>query len=254
LPAASLLARTMSEQQGRRIPIQTPRPVTERVGVSRQLTPPRDDAPVSLGVPDIAENAFTWTGASWQVNYGGTPGVLKPSVGLTRIACLLREPNRVFTPEELEAVANGRASSHPSVEGEHLVFHMESIASTEVILDRDTLRTVREHLEDLEGDLLAAIDAGDGERVMELNERKEAIERFLRVNEKLGGGSRTIPTQAQKHYRAMRRSIERSLDGVKMQHHLLYRHLQQSLVLDKSFRYAPDRVIDWEVQLPLPPA
>ena len=254
LPAASLLAKTMSEQQGRRVPIPTPRPVAERVGVSRQLTPTRDDVPVSLGAADIPANVFAWTGASWQVSYGGTAGVLKPSVGLTRIACLLREPNRMFSPEELEAVANGRASSQPPGAGDRAEFHHELIASTEVILDQDTLRAVREHLDDLEADRLAAIDAGDGERAMHISESKEAIERYLRVNQRLGGGSRTIPTEAQKHYRAMRRSIERSLDGVKMQHHLLYRHLQQSLVLDKSFRYAPDRGIDWDVQLPLPSA
>lgn len=249
--AASLLSQVLAEQQGRRhLPPRAVEPRKRSAVVSdHQLT--GASHPV---VTPLTNNVFGWNGNGWQVVYGNEERVLSKSVGLTRLACLLREPHREFSPEQLELAVHGHVGDVPIHAFKPGELSFAPIASGEFKLDMTGVKLFEKTIAELEQDRLAAISVGDTEQARELEERRTELEQTLKASRGLGGRLRTEPTAAQKQYRAVYRSLHRTLEVIKPVHRPLYQHLKAALRIESQLCYAPEPPIIWEVQLPPPRA
>lgn len=251
LPAASLLGKMMHEQQGRRVVDR--RPAMIPAG-------PSDPEPASSGAQpisraddgvDIRTPTFAWRGDGWYVAFKDRDFTLKPSVGTERLATLLREPGREFAAEQLDAPARPRQDRIEPVAG--LIgegFHVETARRSEPLIDTTTVEQCQEAIAENDADRLVAIERGDIERAAELAESIERIEEYLKSATGLRGKFRQQPGPATNRSRAVKTSIERSVDAIRRHHRLLGIHLDQSLRLREKFSYAPPDSVDWIVKLP----
>jgi 7-cyano-7-deazaguanine synthase in queuosine biosynthesis len=241
LPAGSLLGKVAGEQHGRRAPQTT-----------LQLVPA---TPVPLehrasAVPDPSDprSILQWTGKGWSVHFGSRTTTLPASVNLTRLAVLLREPQRAYSAEEIEAIVNG-SIDHPGAQGRR-ENDLSVTASRQSVFDRKTIRQARAEIR-RHNDRAAALRAqGDVDLAEEVEADAAVIARFLEQGLGLGGQSRTIANPDQRRYRMVRRSLERALDLVADVHPPLATHLRQTIHLDSPFTYTPEPLVSWTVILP----
>jgi hypothetical protein len=248
--AASLIGKVMGEQTGRRVVDRPPQVV---------MLPPSDPSLVALApAPSGAAGTDTedtsailaWQGRGWRVRFAGKETLLNRSVGTERLAKLLREPGREFTPEELDAPSDRSRQTEPIPDLLQSGFHVETAGEADPIIDAKTVKACNEVIADLEARRVSASDKGDAERAAEIAEEIEAIRGYLRSATGLAGKIRDEPTPSRNRYRAVRASIRRSLEAVQQQHRVLGMHLDQSLNLKGPFSYAPSEPVSWIVELP----
>ncbi|MDQ3656579.1 MAG: hypothetical protein M3457_16075 [Chloroflexota bacterium] len=250
LPAASLLGKVMQEQAGRRVVER--RPAMVPLGLSH--LDPVPDVPLPMGRADDQEDhrppTFAWRGDGWHVAYGAKDITLKPSVGTVRLAKLLREPGRAFSPEELDAPATEMTTLEPIpamlLEG----FHVETAGRSEPVIDADTVRECKAAIEDLRARRVAAIDRGNAEQAAELAEEIEKYRQYLQSATGYRGQIRDLPEPTSQRYRAVRTSIQRSVDALCEHHRELGSHLKESLVFDGTCCYRPAESVNWNVKTP----
>ncbi len=248
--AASLIGKVMGEQAGRRVIDRRPQVI---------VLAPSDPTPLAL-VPVPSGSAGTdiedipailaWQGKGWRVRFAGKETVLNESVGTKRLAKLLREPGREFTPEELDAPRDRRSQTEPIPDLLQSGFHVETAGNADPIIDAKAVKACKKAIAELKAEHLAASDKGDAERAAEIAEEIRKIERYLRSATGLAGKIRDEPTPAWNRYRAVRTSIRRSVETIQQQHRVLGTHLDQSLNLNGPFSYAPSELVSWIVELP----
>jgi hypothetical protein len=193
---------------------------------------------------------LAWQGNGWHVSFRGKDITLKPSVGTARLARLLREPGRVFRPEELDTPGSEAAprESIPALLRDG--YHLETAGQAEPVIDADTIRDCNTAIADFEAQRQVAIDRGDPERAAELEDEIESIQSYLRSATGLRGRIRDEPEPARQRYRAVRTSILRTVDAIHEHHRALSTHLNQSLRFDGTCCYQPAEPTTWMVKLP----
>lgn len=253
LPADSLLGLVAADLPGRRGPEMTVRfvPHTNLVdlgdGQSVPLAAAPDREPPVLLLP--TRPSWTWTGAGWRVTYEGQEAFAKPSVNLTRIAVLLREPGRYFTPEELGQLADG-APLDPAVPKAPEGLSVAQLASTDPVIDAQTIRDIQRELKRLETEQHKATVDGDHAWATELAHQRTAIVNHLQKSTGLHGIARTFATDGSRTRDAMRISLKRGIDLLIPTHRALSLHLAQAIVREQLFAYDPQPMIRWIVELP----
>jgi hypothetical protein len=248
--AASLIGKVMGEQAGRRVVDRPPQVV---------VLPPSDPIPVGLtSAPrgsagtDIEEPCaiLAWQGKGWRVRFAGKETLLNQSVGTQRLAKLLRDPGREFTPEELDAPFDRASQTEPIPDLLQRGFHVETAGEADPIIDADTVKACKKAIAELGAKHVAASDKGDAERAAEIAEEIRRIRTYLRAATGLAGKIRDEPTPSRNRYRAVRVLIRRSLETIQQQHRALGTHLDHSLTLKGPFSYAPSEPVSWVVELP----
>lgn len=252
IPAGSLLGHLVGEQRGRRGPETTVRFVPQPDLVI--LDGPSHGRRIELGeghpAPDLPERpGCVWTGAGWKLTYAGKEAFAQPSVNLTRIAVLLREPGRFFTPEELSFAVNGIPPA-PLIRQTPDGLAIEQVAPRDPVVDRETIRSVRANLEELRQDRVAAEAVGAVDRIAEIDRAIAFATDYLRGSTGLDGKARTFPTTGSKHRVAILRSLDRGISAIRDVHQSLGVHLDQALVRTSVIAYAPEPLLRWQVQLP----
>lgn len=251
LPAASLLGKVMQEQAGRR--------VVERRRAMVPLGPnrpePAPDVPLPISRAEDREASrpptFAWRGDGWHVAFNDREITLKPSVGTERLAKLLREPGRAFSPEELDAPAlHPQDNTEPAASLLGGGFHVESGRRSEPVIDTITVEQCEEAVAESEAKRLAAIERGDIEQAAEFAESIETIRAYLDSATGLRGKIRQQPGPAMKRSRAVKTSIERSVEAIRRHHRTLGTHLDHSLLLSGKFSYTPPEPVNWIVEIP----
>jgi non-specific serine/threonine protein kinase len=252
VPAASLLGKVMQEQTGRRV-IER-RPVLVPLGLNGPEPVP--DVSLSTNPAEGREASrpptFAWRGDGWQVAFRDQEFTLKPSVGTERLAKLLREPGREFSAEQLDAPQlYPRDTAGPAASLLGGGFHVESGRRSEPVIDAITVEQCEEAVAEHEAKRLAAIERGDIERATELAELIETIRAYLASASGLRGKIRQQPGPATKRRRAVKTSIDRSIEAIRRHHRKLGTHLDHSLLLSNGkFSYTPPEPVDWTVEIP----
>jgi hypothetical protein len=250
IAAASVLGKVMQEQLG-------------RPPVDRRWTVPTFDASPSGPHPDLTlpakapveqaggpQPTLIWQGNGWHISFRGRDITLKPTVGTERLAKLLREPGRVFRPEELDAPVPETATAESVPDLLLHGFHLETAGQAEPIIDQETVESCNAVIAELEAQRQVAIDRGDPVRAAELAAEIEPIRSYLQSATGLLDQIRDEPEPSRQRYRAVRTSIQRTVDAIHNHHRELGKHLNQSLRFDGTCCYQPEEPTAWTVKLP----
>lgn len=176
-------------------------------------------------------NVFQRRGEYWQTSFEGETQFFKDTVGLGYIARLLAEPHRDIPAVTLLAA---RAGIDPLV---------TSGSSGELLDDQARAeygRRYRELLEELQ-EARANNDLGITEK---LEGEMEALTNELANATGLGGRSRE-KSDIEKVRKSVSMAVSRDIERIGKKHESLCRHLIASIKAGLTFRYAPERVIQW---------
>lgn len=198
-----------------------------------------------------AENVFACDQRVWQLTYRGLTRYLEHRNGLTRIACLLREPRREFTAAELYATAHPSAgdpmeAAAAAREG----MWQEGYTGGGTLGDAESDAFVGDHIEMLKEAAARAWAAGDPERAVELDEEAAEAHQLHRTTKGLNNVPRPFPTNRSRSQDAVSRSIRRVLPHIKDAHPPLGEHLERSLRHNPPLSYQPEDGVTWRVCLP----
>lgn len=242
IPAGSLLGKVIGEQVGRRAPQATLRVVTEHdvQTASIVLVPPTSPS----------QPTMVWNENAWNITYGSRTVSIGRSVNIARLAALLREPGRQFSPEDVVAITEGRTIDHGENRGGDEALQTLSLGSDQPVMDRRAIQSVRSKMRDLRNQAARLRQAGDEDLAAETEAQIETIERYLKQVTGLHGRPRSFATENQQRYRTIRRSVERAIETIGHHHRPLWDHLSQTIHLDQSFIYSPEPVVFWKVVLP----
>jgi hypothetical protein len=179
------------------------------------------------------ENAFFRRGDFWVVAYEGRTVYLRDSVGLSYVARLLSEP-----PREIPAVTllASRLGIDPRI---------ASGTSGELLTDETRREYMRRHQE-LQGDLHRASEQNDVGRVEQLERQMNHLAGELARAAGLGGRSRQ-KSDVERVRKSVSMAVSRAIRSIEKRHVALGRHLTVPITSSLTFRYAPEREVEWVV-------
>jgi len=181
----------------------------------------------------VTGNVFQRRGEFWQLSFDGETIFLKDSVGLGYIARLLMEPNRETPAVTLLAA---RAGIDPLV----------ATGSLGEVLDDEARESYGRRYRELKEDLEEAKLDSDLGRVEKLETEMEQLTDELAKATGLRGNPRQ-KYDADRVRKSVSEAVRRDVARIAKEHDALARHLTSSITSGLTFRYAPDRDVDWLV-------
>jgi non-specific serine/threonine protein kinase len=182
---------------------------------------------------DLPENAFFQRGDFWVVAYDGKTVYLRDSVGLSYIARILAEPNRDIPAVSLLAA---RIGIDPRV----------ASGSSGTVLTDETRKNYMRRYQELQDDLQVAIDQNDIGRIEKLECEMGQLASELATATGLGGRARE-KSDIEKVRKSVSMAVSRAIGTIGKRHESLGRHLTVSITSGLTFRYAPEREVEWMV-------
>jgi hypothetical protein len=199
---------------------------------------------------------FKRDGENWVVRFGNEHGSFKPIDGLTYIARLLANPVRKFSAEELKratAVANAPSKALTEASGEILDGQVGMTKETvQKAADEKTIRECRGRLTEIGVEREAAREAGDIEKLDDLEEEEKKINDYLAATQNVRGESRPLADPQRSVFNAVKQAIDRAIKKFKSAHPPLPQfHDYLSQTLDSRngvFEYRPSQPAPtWEL-------
>jgi membrane protein implicated in regulation of membrane protease activity len=211
--------------------------------------------PEKVASADAKElNIFRKSGDVWEIQYAGTSFIAKHSIGLVHMRSLIIKAGEWVHCSELKRISSerlGDAKHAPYSRMNDEQMELESLRigaklQPEKIIDRlslDKIRKLREVL--LERKESDDFDSPE-ERIDQLN-TLEFIERYLRSATDKNGQPRKLFDQEETDRKAVSVAINRCRNNL-CGHEALFIHLKSFIQAEgNSFRYLPDRPINWKV-------
>ena len=182
---------------------------------------------------EVGKNEFRKVGEFWSLTYEGETTCVGDSVGMFYISRLLREPSRDI-PAVLLLAARGDIDSR-----------VVSGSSGEV-LTAETIEQYRKRLTEIEEELEEAKVNNDEGRTDELRREKEFLEKEISRAFGLNKRSRE-DTDTEKVRKAVSEAVRRAIETIGEHHEALGRHLDAFISSGATFKYDPEREIDWVI-------
>ena len=197
---------------------------------------------------------FRKTGTGWEIKYGGISYSIKHSIGLTHIRNLIIKEGEWLHCSELKRLSSGNMnennSQYTKMSKEQLEIENLSIGDNtrpEDIIDRlslDKIKGLRDILiERRESDNFDSPE----EKIEQLN-TLEFIEKYIKSVTDNKGRPRKINNQEDTDRKAVSAAINRCRGNLQ-EHKELYTHFKSFIQAEgNTFRYLPDRPIDWKTE------
>jgi len=179
-----------------------------------------------------AENTFRFRGDFWEIAFGGGESKhLQDSVGLRYIARLLEEPDESLHVVALLAARTGIDSR--AMKG-----------SLGPIIDNEQMQAIRaRHLEVID-EIADAEKNNNAARLDELQQERDWLSiEFVKLLDHKGQPRDT--TTADRVRKSVSAAVSRSIDRIDACLPELGKHLRVAISSGLTFKYAPDREIDW---------
>jgi hypothetical protein len=183
-------------------------------------------APPGRPQDPAAASQFRRDGDYWTIGDGAGVFRLKDSIGLRRLAQLLRHPGREFLALDILAMAE-RGGSGPS-EGD-----------TGALLDGRAKSAYRRRLEELRAAAEEAEASGDGVEAVRLQEEIDFLGREIARALGLGGRDRRAASAAERARLNVTRSIQRAVQHIATHDATLGRHLAATVKTGTFCSYDP---------------
>lgn len=196
-------------------------------------------------------NIFRRTGPVWEVAFNGEAFSVKHSIGLSHIRNLLIKQNQWISCTELKNISSGMNGSGKDLYSgmSHEQLSIENLTRTgnlspEDIIDRLSLENIRKMRELLQ-EKIDSDNFDDPEERMQLINSIDFIDDYLRKNIDIRGRSRKISDRGETDRKAVSAAINRARNSLKEQKGI-YTHFKSFIqAKGNSFRYLPDRPINW---------
>ncbi len=224
----------------------------ERYRFKTQAELDKDKAESSQNEP--GESIFRKNGPVWEIFFYGNACTVKHSIGLIHIKNLLKNPNQWITCTDLKNISSRildmETGPYNSMSIEQLSLEnlnpFENI-SPEDAIDKLSIDKIKE-LRDMLREKIEAGDFDDPEVLMENKNTLEFVEDYLDKNTDNRGRSRRVSGRAEADRKAVSAAINRCRNNLK-EHNELYTHLKSFIeAKGNSFRYLPDRQINWKTE------
>jgi membrane protein implicated in regulation of membrane protease activity len=202
----------------------------------------------------INTNIFRRTGPVWEVVFNGDSFTIKHSIGLSHIRNLLIKQNQWVSCTELKNISSGMngsvkdiygSMSHEQLSIENLT-HAGNLAPEDVI-DRLSIENIRK-MRELLKEKIDSDNFDDPEERMQIINSIDFLDDYLRKNIDIHGRSRKLSDRGETDRKAVSAAINRARNSLKEQREL-YTHFKSFIqAKGNSFRYLPDRPINWIVE------
>jgi hypothetical protein len=199
------------------------------------------------------ENIFRRTGPGWEIKYGGRFYTIKPSIGLFHIRNLIIRKGDWISCSELkrltaDTMAADKHAPYSTMAREEL--DSENLRIKEDILTEDVIgRLSLKELRQLRDELRERTESGSydsPEERMEEHSMLEFIERHLSSVTDNRGRSRKLYDDSETDRKTVSAAINRCRNTLR-EHKELFAHFKSFIQAEgNSFRYLPDRPIDWQ--------
>ena len=200
-------------------------------------------------------NIFRRTGPVWEVVFNGDSFTIKHSIGLSHIRNLLIKQNQWISCTDLKNISSGINGSgkalYSSMSDEQLSIENLTRAGNmapEDVIDRLSLENIKK-MRDLLQEKKETDGFDDPEERMQLISSLDFIDDYLQKNIDIHGRSRKISDRGETDRKAVSAAINRARNSLKEQKQL-YTHFKSFIqAKGNSFRYLPDRPINWITDL-----
>jgi membrane protein implicated in regulation of membrane protease activity len=198
---------------------------------------------------------FRKSGDAWEIKYAGVPFMAKHSIGLVHIRNLIIKSGDWIHCSELKRISaenpgNDKYKPYKRMREEQL--GLENLragtgSSPEKLVDRLSLEQVRK-LKDVLAERKESGDFESPEERIDVLNALDFIEKYLGSVTDKRGRPRTVFDQEDTDRKAVSIAINRSRNSLQ-KHSELYIHLKSFIQAEgNSFRYLPDRPIDWKTE------
>jgi hypothetical protein len=202
-----------------------------------------------------ALNVFRRVGPGWEIKYGGESYMIKQSIGLFHIRNLIIKKGEWIHCSELK-----RLSAEDISEFQHEPYNTmtkdqlegENLRASEDTLPEDVISHLPlDKIKQLRDALIERRETDDfkspEEKIDQLN-ALEFIEKYLNSITDKRGKPRKLHDQSDTDRKAVSAAINRCRNSLK-EHKELFTHFQSFIKAESnSFRYQPDRPIDWKTE------
>ncbi len=206
----------------------------------------------SLSLDGPGYYALLKKGPVWEITFNGKSCIIKHSMGLSHIKNLIMNQNKWITCTELKNIStrvlDNETEQYKDMSREQLA--LENLTAyenlpPEEIIDRLSMEKIK-NLRGLLYEKIAAGDFKDPEEQIQAKNTLDFIENYLKKNTNIRGRSRKMPGRAETDRKAVSAAINRCRKSLK-EHRELHTHFKSFIkAKGNSFRYLPDRPIQWK--------
>jgi len=189
------------------------------------------DVESALRELDQSPSVFRRLGQIWVLKYEGEMILMEDAKGLSYLARLLAEPGRIVPAASLLAAVAGIDPRVTKGTSGHL-------------LDDDAMARYKREYDELQEDLEEAESRNDLGRIEQTKSKLDVFGTELARAYGLGGRKRER-TDVERVRKSVSMAVSRAMDSIRDEHAVLGRHLQNSISCGLTFRYDPERDVDW---------
>lgn len=199
------------------------------------------------------ENVFQKTGSGWEIKYMGQSYAIKSSIGLYHIRNLIIKKGEWINCSELKRISSEEISEEKYDPYNYMTkeqLESENLRITEDISPEEIIRQLPlNKIKMLQEELYKRKEADDfnspEEKIDKLN-MLNFIEKYLNSVTDKKGKSRKLYDATDTDRKAVSAAINRCRNSL-VEHKELYTHFKSFIKAEgNSFRYMPDRPIDWK--------
>ena len=189
------------------------------------------DVELALRELDQFASVFRPLGRVWVLKYDGEMVLMEDARGLSYLARLLAEPDRIVPAASLLAAVVG------------IDPRIGAGTSGRLLDDEAMARYKREYCE-LQEELEEAESHDDLARIAQIKSKLDAFGTEIARATGLGGKNRE-KTDAERVRKNVSMAVTRAIDSIHNEHERLGRHLRNSVSSGLTFQYTPEREVDW---------
>ncbi|GAA0460527.1 hypothetical protein GCM10009544_23860 [Streptomyces stramineus] len=197
----------------------------------------RADSPLSVRPPREAPPAdeFRRDGSVWRLTFRGRTVHVPDAKGLHDLHCLLGRPGEDIAAARLLDPHHDTTAEAAGAMG------------ADDILDEETKRRYRLHLQRLDAEIDQAVKLGDDSRAAAYDRERAALLEELRRSTGLAGRSRRLGDASERARKNVTARIRDTLRRLDERHPELAAHLREAVSTGTTCRYAPDAEIRWRL-------
>jgi 7-cyano-7-deazaguanine synthase in queuosine biosynthesis len=193
---------------------------------------------------------FRKNGNLWLLAYDGKTVFMKDYKGLTLIAYLLKRSHEEVPLRDLHLEAEKQYQAATKIDKYQLEEQkLESFSSelTIELTDKKTIDEVKERLLEVEVELIEANQNNDIGNIEKLENEKQQLTSYLASSIGITGRPRQFGNKYKRMNDRISKSILRAIEKVKEVHPLLGFHLSNSIKVGLSYKYTPEKPLDWQL-------
>jgi hypothetical protein len=213
-----------------------------------RLQPVIPPKPIDKATPeDVPRYIFKQVAELWEVTFGQEHGKFKPIDGIVYIAHLLRHPGKAFSAGEMKKLtADANVPGRVLTEGSQEILAGQigmTQGTRQEAVDQKTIRECKERLSEILSEREAVRQAGEIDKLDDLEEEEKRITDYLAKARNIRGNSRPLGDSQRSMFNSVKQAIDRvvkKLGTAQPPLPRLHEHLSRAIdSRNNTFEYRP---------------